>query len=231
MEKCKQTNTTTSLPPPESCTSLQRAWGPRQRSISPQALQQVVVERAKMPRSDVDSAECTTTKRKKSATITSSLYEARAGTALTTDYKSVVQLRDQLQALEATNKCGFVQLLSPSTREEHPSVTSKYGFVPFDCCLSYQQPLEDQHPCIPTSALSGTNASACTTSIFQKASPTEIAQEVGLGQHQQQTPNGLEETHRVCPSTFLRLPLFNNRPPFSVQATAPAFQPKAVAIE
>ena len=87
VEKCKQANTTTSLPPPESCTSLQRAWGPRQRSISPQALQQVVVERAKMPRSDMDSAECTATKRKKSATITSSLYEARAGTALTTDYK------------------------------------------------------------------------------------------------------------------------------------------------
>ena len=231
MEKCKQTNTTTSLPPPESCTSLQRAWGPRQRSISPQALQQVVVERAKMPRSDVDSAECTTTKRKKSATITSSLYEARAGTALTTDYKSVVQLRDQLQALEATNKCGFVQLLSPSTREEHPSVTSKFGFVPFGSCLSYQQPLEGQHPCIPTSALSGTKASASTTGIVQEASPTEVPQEVGLGQHQQQTPNGLEETHCVCPSTFLQLPLFSNRPPSSVQATAPAFQPKAVAIE
>ena len=45
-----------------------------------------------MPRSHVDSAECTTTKSKKSATITSSLYEARAGTALTTDYKSVVRL-------------------------------------------------------------------------------------------------------------------------------------------
>ena len=31
---------------------------------------------------DVDSVECTTTKRKKSATNCSSLYEAKAGTAL-----------------------------------------------------------------------------------------------------------------------------------------------------
>ena len=81
----RSANKQISLPPPESCASLQRAWGPRQCSISPQALQQVVVERAKMPRSDVDSAECTPTKRKKSATITSSLYEARAGTVQTTD--------------------------------------------------------------------------------------------------------------------------------------------------
>ena len=57
MEKCKEVNTTTSFPPPESCTSLQCAWGPRQRSINPQALQEVVVERAKTPRSDVDSVE------------------------------------------------------------------------------------------------------------------------------------------------------------------------------
>ena len=47
--ECKKANTG-ALPPPESCTSLQRAWGPHQRNISPQALQQVVVERAKMPR-------------------------------------------------------------------------------------------------------------------------------------------------------------------------------------
>jgi len=115
MEKCKEMNTTASLPPPESCTSLQCAWGPRQRSIRPQALQKVVVERAKMTRSDVDSAECTATKKTKSANITSFLYKARAGTALTTEYKSVVWLHDQLQALEATNKCGIVELLSLST--------------------------------------------------------------------------------------------------------------------
>ena len=46
--KGKQIYTTTKLPSPESRTSLQRAWGPRQCNISPQALQQVVVERAKM---------------------------------------------------------------------------------------------------------------------------------------------------------------------------------------
>lgn len=57
-----------------------------QCNVSPHALQQVVVERAKMTRSDVDNAECTTMKRKKSATITSYLLEARAGTALITDY-------------------------------------------------------------------------------------------------------------------------------------------------
>ena len=171
-------------------------------------------------------------KKKKSATITSSLYEARAGTALTPNYKSVVRLRDQLQALEVTNTCGFVQLLSPSTQEEHPSVTSKFGFVPFGSCQSYQQPLEGQQPSMPTSAPSGTNASASTTSIFLEASsPTRVPQEVGLGQ-QQRTPNGLEETlDCVCPSKFLQLPLFSNGPPSSVQATAPAFQPKAVAIE
>ena len=49
MEKCKEMNITTSFPPPESCTSLQCAWGPRRRSISPQALQEVVAERAKCP--------------------------------------------------------------------------------------------------------------------------------------------------------------------------------------
>ena len=104
MEKCKQRNTTTCLPPLESCTSLQRTWGPRQRNISPEALQQVVVERAKMP-SHVDSAECTTTKSKKSATITSSLYEARAGTTLTTDYKSVVRLHHLEKPANKLNLC------------------------------------------------------------------------------------------------------------------------------
>ena len=49
MEECKKANIG-ALPPPGTCTSLQRAWSPRQRNISPQALQQVVVERAKMPR-------------------------------------------------------------------------------------------------------------------------------------------------------------------------------------
>ena len=83
--KGKQMYTTTNLPSPESRTSLQCAWGPLLCNISPQALQQVVVERAKMTRSDVGSVECTTTKRKKSATITSYLREARAGTALTTE--------------------------------------------------------------------------------------------------------------------------------------------------
>lgn len=65
----RHTYTTTSLLLPESHTPLQRAWGPQQYNISPQALQQVVVARAKMTRSDVDSAECTPMKRKKSATL------------------------------------------------------------------------------------------------------------------------------------------------------------------
>ena len=166
MEKCKQTNTTTSLPPPESCTSLQCAWGPHQRYITPQALQQVVVERAKMLRRDMDSMECTAAKRKKSATITSSLYEARAGIVLSTDFCSVAWFRDQLQALESTSKCGFLQLLS-STGEELKSVKSKFGFVPFGSCLSYQQPLEGQQLCMPTPAQLPTNASASCTGTCQ----------------------------------------------------------------
>ena len=209
MEKCKQANTTTSLPPPESCTSLQRAWGPHQCSISPQALQQVVVERAKMPRSDMDSAECTATKRKKSATITSSLYEARAGTALTTDYKSVVQLRDQLQALEATNKCGFVQLLSPSTQEYHPSVISKFGYCTLWQLLVLPATSGRSAALYATPALSCTNSSASSTNLCLEApvsSPTAVPQDVGQGQQQQQTLNGLEGTHSVYPSKFLQLP-------------------------
>ena len=49
MEECKKANTCALLPP-ESWTSLQHAWNPVQCNISPQALQQVVVERAMMPR-------------------------------------------------------------------------------------------------------------------------------------------------------------------------------------
>ena len=114
---------------------------------------------------------------------------------------------------------------------------SKFGLVPFGSCLSYQQPLEGQQLCMPTPAQSPTNASTSCTSICEpsphaQSSTTEVTQEAGLGQQQQQPADGLEEQpHHVHASKFLQLPLFSNRPPTSVPATAPAFQPKAIAVE
>ena len=90
--------------------------------------------------------------RKKSATITSTLYEARAGTAL--DCDKVAKLRKSLEALESTSKCGFMQLLSNG--EGHRLVKIKFGEVPFGSCLSYQQ-LEEgaQLQSLPVAAVGG----------------------------------------------------------------------------
>ena len=60
MEKYKQTNTTTSLPPPESCASLQRATSAQHKSSSAAAGGR---REGIISTSDVDSAECATTKR------------------------------------------------------------------------------------------------------------------------------------------------------------------------
>ena len=124
-------------------------------------------------------------KSKKSSTIFISMYEARAGTALATDYKSVVRLFEQLQALESTNKCGFLQFLSPFTRKEH-ICSIQIRFCTLWQLPVCQQPLEGQQPCMPTSVLSCTNASVSSTRSCletQASSPTEVAQEEGLGQH------------------------------------------------
>ena len=111
VEKAKQEGE--SLPAPQSCTSLRRSWGPRLRNIVPGPVQDVV-ERARFEKPDevveADGDPVCPPKRR-AASVTSTLYEARDGEAKNTTCDSVVSFCDGLAGKKGTSQCGFVQLL------------------------------------------------------------------------------------------------------------------------
>ena len=173
----------------------------------------------------------------------STLYEARAGTAL--DCGKVAKLRESLGALESTSKCEFMQLLSNG--EGHRWMKTKFGEVPFGSCLSYQQ-LEEgaQLQSLPVAAVGGGLGSGdgedMVNSTCNQQPPTQqpcfpadlrprsTSPTVTQIQLLASPPDGVVD-QCMNAGPFLQLPLFSNRPPASVQATSPSFQPKAVAVE
>ena len=128
------------LGPLESCTSLTRSWGPRQRNIAPKPIQEVIVERARYKQQSCEGIDSPPVKRmNKCPPVASSLYEARAGAAKVTTYESLSNLRDALKSNSNTKRCGLVQLLQGYDQARHANHDTEFGQAPFGSCLVYQQ--------------------------------------------------------------------------------------------
>ena len=154
IEKCRLT-VAKRLPGPETCTSLERAWGPRQRDIAPKPLSDVTVER---PRA---LALCTATEpQSKCSCVQSTLFDSRR------DRRPVSQddVSALVQNLKASatpgNKCLWLSLLDP----EAPITLakSKFGEIADGSHLVYQQPrITEVSTATPTAA-----TAACAIMIF-----------------------------------------------------------------
>lgn len=178
LDACKRDST--DLPPSQTCTSLERAWGPRRRNIAPGPVRSVVVEKPRYSPQDT-TAETPPVKRARTGPMTSTLYESRAGEAKETTFSQLQQLRTSLMSNSATKQCGIVQLLQGHSEERHCLHESAYGPAPFGSCLVYQQqqegkglvtPKQWQHRPYPPPAL-GNNAASPTLLAPQTSTTAE----------------------------------------------------------
>ena len=192
LEKCRLTHAER-FPGPESSTSLERAWGPRQRDITPKPLSEVVIER---PRSFALCADGEP--EAKRSCIQSTLYDARGDPTKNASRERVTSLVSELRAAPG-NKCVLLTILDPEASDI--LTKSKLGDVPSGSCLSYQQ-------CpVPSDERSYADDDARLPEAAAAVTEGEASRLEAL-------PSSLPSTQAECVSVdvgFVQLPLFESR--------------------